>query len=388
MSSNSRITCSKGPSDGTSLPPYTRSRRDTDAKADNAESMMTPTQQQTASDQLDNTVGHSPFARPSSRVGTSTTPASVTQPPRSPFARPGSRAGSNTGLTDNIQGSPISSVNSELFPRDNTSASSDLMDADLDAEIANLAGQHKQPQTPLPSTSGVKTNSQVLFQPIFPAYTTPAPHRDQALYNSSLNLIDDSPRPQTLGSTVRRPQQPAPHVKMPPTPYVNQATVNQHMNGQPTQPHGIPACIGNPQQQQPPSVGTQLCPTNAQPAPLPSFQNSPVDTRTKSKNGQGIKKSKSLPADKPDVICWRCKQPGTSNTTVPCHRSVSSADRKATFHITARNRTIGTLRQVLKHRLQWTISSPILGTNASTVGADMNLQHVQRRLGYTQLQTT
>ena len=309
MSSNSRITCSKGPSDGTSLPPYTRPRKDMNTRADNAESMMTPTQQQTASDQLNNTVGHSPFARPSSWAGTSTTPASVAQPPHSPFARPGSRAGSNTGLTDNIQGSPISSVNSELLPRDNTSASSDLIDADLDAEVSNLAGQQRQPQTPLPSTSGLKTNSQVLFQPIFPAYATPAQHRDQALYNSSLNLIDDSPRPQTSGG-AHRPQQPAPHVRMPLTPDVNQATVNQHMNGQPTQPHRIPAGMGNPPQQQPPSVGTPPCPPNAQPAPLPSFQNSPVDTRTKSKNGQGIKKSKSLPADKLDVICWRCKQPG------------------------------------------------------------------------------
>ena len=116
MSSNSRITRSKGPSDGTSLPPYTRPKKDTNAKADNAESMMTPTQQQAASDQLNNTVGHSLFARPSSRAGTSTTPASATQPPRSPFVRPGSRASSNTELTDNMQGSPTLSVDSELFP--------------------------------------------------------------------------------------------------------------------------------------------------------------------------------------------------------------------------------------------------------------------------------
>ena len=82
------------------------------------------------------------------------------------------------------------------------------------------------------------------------------------------------------------------------------------MNGQPTQPHGIPAGTGTSQQQLPSSVGTPPCPTNAQPAPLPFFQNSPVDTRTKSKNGQGVKQSKSLPADKPDITCWRCKQPG------------------------------------------------------------------------------
>ena len=194
---------------------------------------MTPTQQQTASDQLSNTVGHPPFARPSLWAGTSTMPANEMQPPRSPFVRPGSRAGSNTGLTDNIQGSPLSSVNSELFPHDNTSTSSDLIDVDLDAEVANLAGQQKQPQTPLPSMSGVETNSQVLFQPIFLAYATLAQHRDQALFNSSLNLIDDLPRPQASGGAVCRPQQPVPHVKMPPTPYVNQATVNQHMNGQP-----------------------------------------------------------------------------------------------------------------------------------------------------------
>ena len=157
------------------------------------------------------------------------------------------------------------------------------MDADLDAEVAGLAGQHKQPKTPLPSMSGVQTNSQVLFQPIFPAYATPAQHRDQALYNSLLNLIDDSPRPQTMSSDARRPQQPAHHVRMPPTPCVNQTAVNQHMNGPPTQPREVSAGMGSPPQQQPPSVGTTPYPPNAQPVPLPSFQNSPVDTRTKRK---------------------------------------------------------------------------------------------------------
>ena len=134
---------------------------------------MTPTQQQTASDLLNNTVGHLPFARPSSRAGTSTPPASVTQPPHSPFARPGSRAGSSTQLTDNKQNSPTSSVNSDLFPRDNTPASSDLIEVDLDTEVAGLAGQHKQQQMPVPSTSGAETNSQVLFQPIFPTNVMP-----------------------------------------------------------------------------------------------------------------------------------------------------------------------------------------------------------------------
>ena len=197
-----------------------------------------------------------------------------------------------------------------MFPRDNTSASSDLIEVDLDAEVVGLAGQHKQQQMPVPSMSGVETNNRVLFQPIFPAYVMPTRHRDQALYNSSLNLIDDSPRPQTSGNTAHRPQQPAPHIKMPLTPYVNQATVNQHMNKHPAQPRRAPAGMGNPPQQQVPPVGTPLCPPSAQPAPFPTFQSPPVDTRTKSKNRQGVKRSKRSPADKPDIICWRCKQPG------------------------------------------------------------------------------
>ena len=97
MSSNSRITRSKGPSDGTSLPPYTRPRKDTNTRADNTGSMTTLTQQQTACDQLNSTVGHSPFARPGSWAGASTAAATLTGMPSasiSPFAQPGSRAGS------------------------------------------------------------------------------------------------------------------------------------------------------------------------------------------------------------------------------------------------------------------------------------------------------
>ena len=192
----------------------------------------------------------------------------------------------------------------------NTSTSSDLIDTDLDTEVANFAGQPKKLQEPLPSTSGVKDNNHALFQPIAPAYTTPAQYRDQALFNSSLNLIDDSPRPQTLGNANHISQPHTPHTKMPSMPYVHQAMVNQHMDVQPAPvPRTVPTGTEIPQQQQHPSVGTPLCPTNAQPAPLPFIQTSPADTRTKSKNGQGIKQSKGLAADKPDVICWRCKPP-------------------------------------------------------------------------------
>ena len=130
MSSNSRITCSKGLSDGTLLPPYTRPRKDTNTKADNTGSMTTLTQQQTACDQLNSMVGHTPFARPGSQAGASTAPTTPTGMPSasiSPFAWPGSRAGLARSNVDFPRvapqatgpsncNSPISSISDTMFP--------------------------------------------------------------------------------------------------------------------------------------------------------------------------------------------------------------------------------------------------------------------------------
>ena len=105
MSSNS----SKGPSDGTSLSLYTRPRKGTDTMADNTGSMAAPTQLQTACDQLNSTVGHSPFARPGSWAGASTAPATLTGTPSasiSPFARPGSHTGSARSEVDFPRAAP------------------------------------------------------------------------------------------------------------------------------------------------------------------------------------------------------------------------------------------------------------------------------------------
>ena len=77
MSSNSTLTHSKGPSDGTSLPPHTRRRKDANTEADSAKSMTTQIQHQAdGHSQLENAVEWaSPFARPGSRAGASTAPA-------------------------------------------------------------------------------------------------------------------------------------------------------------------------------------------------------------------------------------------------------------------------------------------------------------------------
>ena len=161
MSSNSRITHNKGPSDGTSLPPYTRPRKDTNTNADNTGSMTAPTQLQTACDQLNSTVGHSPFARPGSGAGASTAPAMLTGTPSastSPFTRPGSHAESARSEVDfpriAPQGtgpsncnSPISSISDTMFPQDvNTSTSWDVIDPDCAEEVAGITNGQTQPQ--------------------------------------------------------------------------------------------------------------------------------------------------------------------------------------------------------------------------------------------------
>ena len=75
MSSNSRITCSKGPADGVSLPPITRPKKGTNTEAETEKSMTTQHQVDGQGDQLGNPVEQaSPFARPGSRAGASTAP--------------------------------------------------------------------------------------------------------------------------------------------------------------------------------------------------------------------------------------------------------------------------------------------------------------------------
>ena len=164
MSSNSRITCSKGPSDGASLPPYTRPRKDTDTEVENTGSMSTPAQQQAEGpgDQLNGTGGYSPFARPGSRVGASTAPATLMEMPSasiSPFTWPGSCAGSarpdinsprvalSATSFPNAPSSPVSSISGSMFQEDlNTSTSWDLIDPDCDAEVADITKEQTQPQ--------------------------------------------------------------------------------------------------------------------------------------------------------------------------------------------------------------------------------------------------
>ena len=171
MSSNGRITRSKGPADGVSLPPITRPKKGTNTEAETKKSMATQHQVDGGGDQLGNTVEQtSPFARPGSRAGASTAPANTTEVPpasNSPFAWPGSwtrsaqldsantRPGPKAVQFPNTPGSPVSSISGSMFPEDiNTSGIWDLIDPRCDAEVADITGkQNKQPVNQTVNTS-------------------------------------------------------------------------------------------------------------------------------------------------------------------------------------------------------------------------------------------
>ena len=91
------------------------------------------------------------------------------------------------------------------------------------------------------TTSSSKSGGSVHFQLIDPAQKSSVQAMDQLLLNSSLNLLDDSPRLQSSSSNGPIPHgQATPQIPVhrdnypvPPTPYVNQTAVDQHKRAQP-----------------------------------------------------------------------------------------------------------------------------------------------------------
>ena len=233
--------------------------------------------------------------------------------------------------------------------------------------------------TPQPSTAGVQPNHNVHFQPFDPAPKSQVQPSNQGIFNPLLNLVDDSPRlpsssssssipcgqltpqgsTQTSNSSVHTPIPHAPHTMVPPTPYVNQAAIDQH-TGNPALllPRVAPVTTAQHQQHQVPSntqtstlaptattvvpaqtggrtqavpkvqSPTATIPQDTLPAhlhfvPASSAPNSALptlgpgaplqtDAQAKSQNGQGVKQTPAgkQATDKAEPICWRCKQTG------------------------------------------------------------------------------
>ena len=189
------------------------------------------------------------------------------------------------------------------------------------------------------TTSSSKTGGNVHFQPIDPAQKSSVQAMDKSLLNSSLNLLDDSPRLQSSSSNgpILREQAtpPVPAYKsnypIPPTPYINQTAVDQHMRAQPTPiPPRMslgPMNVQSPKQVQlpqlPDSVQLQRLPfVDAPPAPAKNYHaditSSPSthETTSKSLNKRGVKQSSSelssasTSMGKSEPICWNCGEIG------------------------------------------------------------------------------
>ena len=100
-------------------------------------------------------------------------------------------------------------------------------------------GMYTVPSTPS-TTNSAKSGGSVHFQPIDPAQKSSVQAMDQSLLNSSLNLLDDSPRMQPSSNNEKTPQgQAMPRIPahggnypVPPTPYVNQTAVDQQKRAQ------------------------------------------------------------------------------------------------------------------------------------------------------------
>ena len=211
----------------------------------------------------------------------------------------------------------------------------------ITAEVEVLCQQLKgRGMYPIPSaaltTSSSKTDSNVHFQPIDPAQKSSVQTMDQALLNSSLNLLDDSPRSQSSSSNGPIPHgQVMPRVPaynpIPPTPYINQTAVDQHLRAQPAPisprmsmgPMSVQSPKQVPSSRLPDSVQPQRLPfINAPPAPAKNYHpdntSSPSthETTSKSSNKRGIKQSSSESSSastsmgKSGPICWNCGEVG------------------------------------------------------------------------------
>ena len=137
----------------------------------------------------------------------------------------------------------------------------------------------------LPTTTDSKPGNNVHFQQIDPAQKSSVQTMDQSLLNSSSNLLDDSPRSQSSSSNRQIPcgqttPQGSVHESsypVPPTPYINQTAVNQHMGAQPTP---IPPRMSTgPMNLQPPKkIPSSRMPSDVQPQRLPFVDSPPTST--------------------------------------------------------------------------------------------------------------
>ena len=174
------------------------------------------------------------------------------------------------------------------------------------------------------------TQQNVHFWPIQPANLSPLQHQDRLFFDPLLSTTtgstgsqSDDVRDPTQGchSTSPKVHTPSPHMPgpaIPPTPYVNQAAVEQHMRTQsPSVPPRNLATVAAPPKESPEtSVAEEPLITLATSQQTPPqvqkrLTRSPQQPKkSKSKDGQGVKQSKNINPTDNAPVCWRCGEPG------------------------------------------------------------------------------
>ena len=191
---------------------------------------------------------------------------------------------------------------------------------------------------PAPPTYTQITKPNVHFQLIQLAKLTPLQPKDRLLFDPLLNTTGGSTESQSHSindsmqsyhTTLPKVLTPSPRIPeptIPPTPYVNQAAVEQHMRVQsPPVPPRSTATVSTPPQESP---GTSVAweplimlaaPQQAPPQVQEQTTRPPHQPRkSKSKDGQGVKQSRNNKTTDGAPVCWRCGEPGHQKRD--CHK--------------------------------------------------------------------
>ena len=172
------------------------------------------------------------------------------------------------------------------------------------------------------------TQQNVHFRPIQPANLSPLQHQDRLFFDPLLSTTTGSTRSHSDGvrdptqschstsPTVHTPSPRMPGPAIPPTPYVNQAAVEQHMRTQsPSVPPRNLLAVAAPPTESPGTSVTEepliTLATLQQPPPQAQKQltRSPQQPKKpKSKDGKGVKQSKNINPTDNTPVCWRCSE--------------------------------------------------------------------------------
>ena len=197
------------------------------------------------------------------------------------------------------------------------------------------------------------TQQNVHFRPIQPANLSPLQHQDRLFFDPLLSTTTGSTGSQSDGvrdptqschstsPTVHTPSPRMPGPAIPPTPYVNQAAVEQHMRTQSPSvpPRNLPTVAAPPKESPGTSVAEEplITLTTSQQTP-PQAQKrltrSPQQPKkSKSKNGQGVKQSKNINPTDNAPVCWRCGEPGHKKRD--CHKQPFCGKCRKEGHVPA-----------------------------------------------------